>query len=118
CATAAASLCTAPLLAAAFHRVSLVSVAANALGLLPGLAAIPVATALVVLDTIPLWFLADALAGWTLAAAHFFAALPFAAVAVAAPGVVACALWYAGVALLARRSPRKAAASFAALAIF
>src|SRR5205807_559902 len=47
CATAAASLCTAPLLAAAFHRVSIVSVAANALALLPGLLAIPIATALV-----------------------------------------------------------------------
>src|SRR2546430_12851316 len=47
CATGAAALCTGPLLAAAFHRLSLVSIAANALGLLPGLAAIPVATLLV-----------------------------------------------------------------------
>jgi competence protein ComEC len=116
-ATLAASLCTAPLLAAAFHRVSLVSAAANALGLLPGLAAIPVATALVVVDLVPLWFIADALSGFTLGAAHFFASIPFATVAVATPGVIACALWYAGVALLARRSPRKAAAPFAALAL-
>lgn len=117
CATLAASLCTAPLLAAAFHRVSLVSAAANALGLLPGLAAIPVATALVVVDLVPLWFIADALAGFTLGAAHFFASIPFAAVAVPTPGLIACALWYAGVVLLARRSPRKAAAPFAALAL-
>src|SRR5262249_41050623 len=52
CSTAAAALCTAPLLAASFHRVSLVSVAANALGLLPGLAAIPIATALVAVDLV------------------------------------------------------------------
>src|SRR3954469_8667373 len=97
CATAAAALCTAPLLAAAFHRISLVSVAANALGLLPGLAAIPIATLLVPLDLHPLWFIADGLAGITLAASRFFASLPYATVVVAAPGIAACALWYAGV---------------------
>src|SRR5439155_606518 len=59
CSTLAAALCTAPLLAAAFHRVSLVSALANALGLLPGLAAIPIATALVVIDWTPLWWIAD-----------------------------------------------------------
>src|SRR5581483_4043034 len=93
CATAAAALCTGPLLAAAFHRISLVSVAANALELLPGLAAIPVATLLVPFDLLPLWWLADLLAGATLAASHFFARLPFATFAVAAPGLFACALW-------------------------
>ena len=118
CSTAAAALCTAPLLAASFHRVSLVSVAANALGLLPGLAAIPIATALVVVDVLPLWWLADLLSGATLSAAHGFAALPFATVRLAAPGLLACALWYAGVLLIARRSYRAALAPWAALLVF
>ena len=122
CATAAATLCTAPLLAAAFHRVSLVSVAANALGLLPGLAAIPLATLALAFDALPFWWLADLLAGATLQAAQLFAAVPYAAVAVAAPGLVACALWYGGVALLARADrPRtrllRAALPFGALAL-
>ena len=125
CATAAATLCTAPLLAAAFHRVSLVSVAANAVGLLPGLAAIPLATLALAFDALPFWWLADLLAGATLRAAQLFAAAPFAAVAVAAPGVLACALWYAGVALLAgalgadrpRTRLLRAALPFGALAL-
>ena len=117
CATAAAALCTAPLLAAAFHRISLVSALANALGLLPGLAAIPVSTALVAVDALPLWWVADLLAGATLAAAHGFAALPFATLRLAAPGLVACALWYAGVLLVARRSFRAALAPWTALAL-
>ena len=54
CATAAASLCTAPIVAAAFHRVSLASVPANALALWPGLLAIPVATFAVPLDALGL----------------------------------------------------------------
>src|SRR5207237_388683 len=78
CSSAAAALCTAPLLAASFHRVSLISVAANAFGLLPGLAAIPVCTLLVPFDFLPLWWLADLLSGATLNAAHFFASAPFA----------------------------------------
>ncbi len=125
CATAAATLCTAPLLAAAFHRVSLVSVAANALGLLPGLAAIPLATLALVSDALPFWWLADLLAGATLHAAQLFAAVPFAAVAVASPGLLACALWYAAVALLAgalgtdrpRTRLLRAALPFGALAL-
>jgi competence protein ComEC len=122
CATAAATLCTAPLLAAAFHRISLVSVAANALGLLPGLAAIPIATLALVFDALPLWWLADLLAGATLQAAQLFAAVPHAAIAVAAPGLLACALWYAGVLLLTRTDrPRRrllrAALPFGALAL-
>lgn len=117
CSSAAAALCTAPLLAAAFHRVSLVSVAANAIGLLPGLAAIPVSTLLVPFDLIPLWWLADLLAGATLRAAHLFASLPFAVLPLAAPGLFACALWYAGVALVARRAWRRALVPWAALAL-
>ncbi|MFN2548389.1 MAG: ComEC/Rec2 family competence protein [Myxococcales bacterium] len=115
CSTAAAALCTAPLLAASFHRVSLVSVAANALGLLPGLAAIPIATALVVVDAVPLWWIADLLSGTTLSAAHGFAALPFATLRLATPGLLACALWYAGVTLLARHRYRAALAPWAVL---
>jgi competence protein ComEC len=117
CATAAAALCTGPLLAAAFHRISLVSVAANALGLLPGLAAIPIATLLVPFDLLPLWWVADLLAGLTLSASHFFAGLPFATFAVAAPGLIACGLWYAGVYLCTRRAFRAALAPWTALAL-
>ena len=117
CSTAAAALCTAPLLAAAFHRVSLVSALANALGLLPGLTAIPVSTALVAIDAVPLWWIADLLAGATMAAAHGFAALPFATVRLAGPGLLACALWYAGVLLLSRRRFRAALLPWAALAL-
>jgi competence protein ComEC len=116
CSTAAAALCTAPLLAAAFHRISLVSVAANALALFPGLLAIPVATALLVVDALPLWWFADLLAGATLRAAHLFAALPFSTVAVAAPGVAVVVLWYTAVLFVSRRS-RKALACFAAVAV-
>jgi competence protein ComEC len=117
CATAAAVLCTAPLLAAAFHRLSLVSVLANALGLLPGLAAIPAATLLVALDTLPLWWMADLLAGATLGASRFFSALPFATLAVAAPSAIACALWYAGVLCCVRRAFRRALIPWAALVL-
>ena len=117
CATGAAALCTGPLLAAAFHRLSLVSIAANALGLLPGLAAIPVATLLVPFDLLLLWWIADLLAGATLAASHFFASLPLATAVIAAPGVIACVLWYSGVLLCARRAFRAALAPWALLAI-
>jgi competence protein ComEC len=110
CATVAAALLTLPILAAAFHRVSVVAAFSNALALVPGLAAIPVATLALILDVVcklpalPLWWLGDLLATFTLGAAHFFSAIPFAAFAVAAPGAAACALWYGGVALTARRS--------------
>jgi competence protein ComEC len=117
CATAAASLFTAPLLAAAFHRVSLVSAVANALALLPGLAAIPIATALVVVDALPLWFVADGLAGFTLAAAEGFASLPFATLLLAAPGILATMVWYAGVLAFSRRAFRPALLAAALLAI-
>jgi competence protein ComEC len=117
CATAAAALCTAPLLAAAFHRLSLVSVIANALGLVPGLAAIPVATLLVPFDLLPLWWLADLLARATLLASRFFASLPLATVVVAAPGVLAVLLWYAGVLLCVRRFFRRALLPWALLVV-
>ncbi len=116
-ATLAAALCTAPLLAGAFHRISLVSVFANALGLLPGLAAIPLATLLVPFDLLPLWWMTDLLARATLVASHFFAWLPYATVVVAAPGLVAWALWYGGVAFCIRRRFRTALLPWALLAL-
>ena len=107
CATAAATLCTAPLLAAAFHRVSIVSVAANALGLGPGLAAVPLATLAIPLDALapplalPLFWAADGLAGVVLLATHAFAAIPGAVVWLAAPGPLVTLLWLCFVAQLA-----------------
>jgi len=107
CASAAATLCTAPLLASAFHRVSLVSVAANAAGLVPGLIAIPIASLAVPIDALaeaaalPLLWAADHLAGLTLSTARAFAAIPGAAASVPAPGVVAGILFCAGGFLLA-----------------
>jgi competence protein ComEC len=107
CATAAATLCTAPLLAAAFHRLSLVSVAANAVGLVPGIAAVPLATLAVPLDAIapslalPFFFCADALAGLVLWAARLFASLPHAVVRLPAPGLLTTLAWISLVAVLA-----------------
>ena len=107
CATAAATLCTGPLIAAAFHRVSLASVAANTIGLAPGLLAIPIASLAVPADAmfapaaLPLFWAADQLAGLTLLAARAFAALPYARVAAAAPGPWTVLLWWAGALLLA-----------------
>ena len=90
---------------------------ANALGLLPGLAAIPIATLLVPFDSILLWWIADLLAGATLIASHFFASLPFATAVVAAPGILACFLWYAGVLLCTRRRFRLAFVPWSMLAL-
>src|SRR5438105_2786687 len=107
CATAAATLFTAPLIAAAFHRVSLATVAANTVGLAPGLLAIPLASLAVPAQAIspplalPLFWAADHLAGVTLLAARLFAALPYARVAVAAPAAWTALLWWAGALLLA-----------------
>src|SRR5207237_5079535 len=91
CATAAATLFTGPLLAAAFHRASLATVAANTVGLAPGLLAIPIASLAVPADAVcragalPLFWIADHLAGVTLFAARAFAALPYARIPVVAP---------------------------------
>ena len=99
CATAAAMLCTAPLLAATFPRLSLVSVLANAAALWPGLVAIPIATAAVAADalsptlSLPLLWAADLCALATLEAARFFAALPGARVPLATPGLFATLAW-------------------------
>jgi competence protein ComEC len=107
CASAAATLCTAPLLAAAFHRISLVSVAANAAGLLPGLVAIPIASVAAPLDAVspaaalPLLWAADHLAGLTLFAARSFASIPLAMASVPAPGILFALLWCAAGFLLA-----------------
>jgi len=111
CASAAAALCTAPWMATAFHRVSLVSALANALGLWPGLAALPIASAAVPLDVLgraldlplalPFFWAADGLAGLLLHAAHFFAQLPAAALELPAPGPLTAALWTLSLLLLA-----------------
>src|SRR5216683_1757721 len=107
CATAAATLCTGPLIAAAFHRVSLASVAANTIGLAPGLLAIPIASLAVPVDALfapaalPLLWAADHLAGLTLLAAQAFAALPYARIVVAAPAAWTALLWWAAALLLA-----------------
>ena len=71
----------APLLAATFHKVSLVAPLANAVALGPGLLALPLASLLVVLDaalpaiTLPLFWLGDGLAGLVLAAIGFLGIL-------------------------------------------
>jgi len=107
CATGAATLCTGPLIAAAFHRVSLATVAANTIGLAPGLLAIPVASlavpvqALFAPAALPLLWAADHLAGLTLLAARGFAALPYARIVVAAPAPWTALLWWAAALLLA-----------------
>src|SRR6267143_63747 len=107
CATAAATLFTGPLIAAAFHRVSLASVAANTVGLAPGLLAIPIASLAVPVDALfapaalPLFWAADHLAGLTLLAARGFAALPYARIVVAAPAPWTTLLWWSAALLLA-----------------
>jgi len=68
-------------------------------------------------DLLLLWWIADLLAAATLAASHFFASLPFATAVIAAPGLIACVLWYAGVLLCVRRAFRAALAPWALLAI-
>src|SRR5205823_7031350 len=107
CATLAATLCTGPLIAAAFHRASLVTVMANTLGLAPGLAAIPIASLAVPIDALwkdgalPFFWAADHLAGVTLLAAHAFASIPYARIVVAAPAPLTALLWWAAALLLA-----------------
>ncbi len=101
CASLAASLATAPLLAAAFHRASLVAVLANA-------AALPVASALTVLSaaaaslfalggpapSIPLLLLADPLSRALLFLSHLFASMPYASAWLRTPGTLATLAWY------------------------
>ena len=105
-ASLAATLCCAPLLAATFHRVSLVAPLANAVALGPGLAALPLASLLVVLDaalpklTLPLFWVCDGLAGLVLSLSAWFAALPFAVVRPAAPTLLQALLWCLFVLLL------------------
>jgi competence protein ComEC len=107
CASLAATLCTGPLIAAAFHRASLVSVVANTIGLAPGLVAIPLASLAVPLDA--LWrdgallvfWIADHLAGLTLLAARGFASVPYARIPVAAPAPWTALLWWGAALVLA-----------------
>jgi competence protein ComEC len=101
-------LCTAPLLASYFHRVSLVSVAANTVGLLPGLAAIPIASFAAPLDfvapalALPLFWAADLLAGATMWTAGAFASLPAATVATSSPSILVALLFWTFALLLSR----------------
>jgi competence protein ComEC len=107
CASAAAALCTAPLMAAAFHRISLISAFANALGIWPGLLALPIASIAAPLQAIspalalPLIWAADLLAGALLGCSQFFASVPFAAVDLPAPSLLTSALWTLALLLLA-----------------
>ncbi len=111
CASAAATLCTAPIMAASFHRVSLIAALANAVGLWPGLCALPLASLAVPLESLghalnlplalPLVWAADGLAGLVLFFARAFASLPVAAIALPAPGIVVSGLWILALALLA-----------------
>src|SRR5919201_1840146 len=107
CATLAATLCTAPLIAAAFHRASLVTAFANTIGLAPGLVAIPIASLAVPIDALwpdaalPLFWIGDHLAGVTLLAARGFASVPYARVPVAAPAPWIALLWWGAALLLA-----------------
>ena len=108
----AASLATAPLVAAAFHRASLVAVLSNAVALpvasaLTGLAAAS-AAALPLGDTPAalLLCLADPAARALLYLSHLFATLPFASTLVPAPSTASTVAWYAvlaGLALLPTR---------------
>jgi competence protein ComEC len=97
----AASLATAPLVAEAFQRASLVAVLANAV-------AMPVATALTILsatsalafsfsDTLAalLVVLAEPLARLLLWLSHAFASLPFASMRVASPSPLGLCAWFA-----------------------
>jgi competence protein ComEC len=122
----AASLATAPLVAAAFHRASLVSVVANC-------AALPIASALTAfsagsaavfalhpLAAAPLVILAEPLARALLFTSHLFASLPFAWAYVPTPSALAAAAWYALLATLlleGRRRRLLAAASGVVLAV-
>ena len=107
CATLAATLFTGPLLAAAFHRASLVTVVANTIGLAPGLVAIPIASLAVPIDALwrdgalLLFWIGDHLAGLTLLAARGFASVPYARVAVGAPAPWTALLWWGAALLLA-----------------
>ena len=102
----AASLATAPLVAQAFQRASLVAVVANAV-------ALPVATALTVLAAasalafalsdalaVLLVALAEPLARLLLWLSHAFASLPFASMQVASPSLVGFLAWFAMLAAL------------------
>lgn len=112
----ASSLATAPLVAAAFHRASLVAVLSNAV-------ALPVASGLTVLAAVsaallpvgatPSAFvlcLADPLARCLLFLSHLFGSLPFASALVPAPSAGFLVAWYAGLAALAMVPLRRRAA--------
>lgn len=120
CTSLAASLATAPIVAEAFHRESLVAVGANLL-------ALPIASALTVVAALAaactpvaplaslLLHLASPLAIALERVADGFGALPFAAARVAAPSTLTVVLFYAALAALAfAKLSRRALGLFAA----
>jgi competence protein ComEC len=124
-ASLAASLATAPLVAGAFQRASVVAVAANVV-------ALPVASALTALSAasavaLPasrqlagaVLCLCEPLARLLLAISRFFGELPFASLRVPAPSALFVGAWYAGLLALAgaRSRPRAARRAGAAAAL-
>ena len=112
-ASLAASLATAPVVAATFHRQSLVAVAANVVALplaslLTAGAALAAACTPIPSVAVPLLRASGHLARGLLGVAAGFGALPFAAVRVAAPSAITVAAFYAGLTALAlsRSRPR------------
>lgn len=102
CASAAATLATAPLLALAFHRLGLAGVLSNAV-CLPLCSALSVVAAFAALVSagapafaVPLVALGTQLSSWLIAAARGFAQLPGAGLTVPSPGGLAMAAWWAG----------------------
>lgn len=105
-ATAGAALASLPLLLAAFHRAPLGALLGGALGMAPGLLAIPLASAALPAHlaapglALPLFWAADHLAGAVEALAGAVAALPFAVVRAPAPGPLESGLWWLALLLL------------------
>jgi competence protein ComEC len=121
CQSLAATLCTAPLVAGSFHRGAWLAPFANAVGLWPGLLALPLAALAGPLGLLspalamPLFFLADALAGLLLSATRLFSQGPpsglldLAAGPAAAPSPLWLLPWLLLVVALFALPPRRAA---------
>ncbi|MBX7100106.1 MAG: DNA internalization-related competence protein ComEC/Rec2, partial [Myxococcaceae bacterium] len=102
CASAAATLATAPLLALAFHRLGLAGIVSNAvcLPLCSALSVVAAFSALVSASApglaVPLVALGTKLSAWLIVAARGFAQLPGAGLTVPAPGALAMSAWWGG----------------------
>jgi competence protein ComEC len=125
CASAAATLATAPIVAFHFRRLSLLAIASNVAGVPIG-SALTVAAALAAaaasiapFATAPLLLACHGLASLLLAVNDAFAAPPWAVVGVGSPGLAGCAVCYLAllVAWRGRGWLRLAAALVAALAL-